>query len=90
MPISGDLSLFIFNYLVHHLIIPQLEERKITVTDRQLKSRAQRVAGAADWPAEWTEYFTGESDDQPSPKSRAAANQAPGSDPCKCSVFKLS
>ena len=52
MPISGDLSLFIFNYLVHRLIIPQLEERKITVTDRQLKSRAQRVAGAADWPAE--------------------------------------
>ena len=67
-----------------------MEEKKNTVMDRQLKRRAQRVAGAADWPAEQTEYFTRESNDQPSPKSRAAANQAPGSDPCKCSGFKLS
>jgi len=59
-----------------------MEEKKNTVMDRQLKRRAQRVAGASDWSEEWTEFFTGESDDQPSPKSRTASNQASCSDPC--------
>ncbi len=87
MSIFIDRSWLIFHYSVYHRNIPNMEQRKNQVKDRQLKRRAQRVAGEADWPTECTDYFTGESDDQPSPKRRIAANQAPCSDHCKCSAF---